>query len=74
MEILIGDRADYFSTAEEAVEKISYYLTHEDEIKNFFWKNKIDEDGFTSNRKVKQLMILIERYLKEEKGVKWILP
>lgn len=71
MELLIGDKAEYFSTAEEAIEKISFYLTHEAERKKFVWRTYEDDEAFTSKRRVKQLMILVERFIEENGGQLW---
>ncbi len=71
MELMIGDRADYFSSPEEAIEKISYYLARNDKRREFFWRGQICEGEFTSKYRVKQLMILAERFLKENNGKGW---
>ena len=71
MELLIGDRADYFSSPQEAIEKISFYKENHAKRKEFLWNNRRDEDAFTSKRRISQLMILCDRYLKEGSGSKW---
>lgn len=65
MEVFIGDGAEYFSSIEEANAKISYFLDNENErrsqqIKAF----DLGYQRFTSKVKVKQLVILIERFMK----------
>jgi len=75
METIIGDSCEYFSSAQEAVEKIKYYLANEDERDKVVHRNKsMNVDRWTSEYKVKQLTILMERYLKEQKGELWMLP
>jgi hypothetical protein len=75
MESIIGDACQYFSTAKEAIEKIKFYLPRPDEREKT-WE-KILMSGprrWTSEYKVSQLTILIERYLNDFKGEAWILP
>jgi spore maturation protein CgeB len=66
MEQFLTSNVDYFSSPEEAINKIGFYLTPEGaEIRN----KKIEDSKkyaykFTSQYKVAQLVILIERYLK----------
>lgn len=68
MELMIGDAIEYFSSPQEAVEKIKYYLEHE-QIRIKREENCIDiGERFTSKYRVKQLMILIDRYLKSAGG------
>ena len=64
MELSFGDAMDYFNSPEEAIEKIQFYLSHEDE--RLFKERKafLLSTQFTSKTRVKQLMILIDRYLK----------
>lgn len=64
MELFLQDGAEYFSSVEEANKKIEYFL------KNKFERSAVSSRGgiigrmrFTSKVKVKQLEILIERYL-----------
>jgi hypothetical protein len=75
METLIGDAADYFSNAEEAIYKIHYYLENPDKILQFKQNSYAMNPGiWTSAYKVKQLTILMERYLKSNGGKTWLLP
>jgi hypothetical protein len=71
MELLLGDNVEYFSSPEEAIEKISFYLSHEPSRKEFLWKVQALEDKFTSKHRVKQLMIMAERFIKESNGKDW---
>lgn len=64
MELFLKDGAVYFSTPEEAVEKIKYYLEHEDERELIRQRGfQLGRDNFTSRARVKQLEILIDRFL-----------
>lgn len=64
MELFLRDGAEYFSTIEEAREKIDHYLIAETEREIIAKRGyKIARDRFTSKARVKDLCILIERYL-----------
>lgn len=66
MELFLRDGADYFSSVDEAIEKIQYYLKHEDKRKAIAYKGyEIGRERFTSKERVKDLMILVGRYLKK---------
>src|SRR3990167_142144 len=67
MELFLREGADYFSSPEEAVEKIKYYLQNEEkrQIKASLGYMQ-GRDRFTSEERVKDLMILIDRYLKKK--------
>lgn len=65
MELFLRDGVEYFSSIDEACEKIDYYLIAE------FERRKIAKRGhklgrFTSKERIKDLVILIERFLKKE--------
>lgn len=67
MELFIGNGAEYFSSISEMKEKIDHYLIADVE------RDVISERGyklgrryFTSKRRIEDLIILIERYLKHE--------
>lgn len=64
MELGIGDAADYFSSTKEAIEKIHFYLSHEDDRMKQEVKSHEESYRFTSAYRVKQLMIMAERYIK----------
>lgn len=65
MELFLRDGVEYFSSIEEAREKIDHYLLADKERTEIAKKgNKIGQERFTSKAKIKELMILIERYLK----------
>lgn len=73
MELFLKDGVEYFSTIEEAREKIDHYLiaeTERVEIANLGLM--IGRMNFTSKQRVKELMILVERYLKTN-GEGWQL-
>lgn len=61
MEIMIGEAAAYFSTPEEAVEKINFYLNNEKERQEIIEHAKKVAWRFTSKQRTKELMILIDR-------------
>jgi len=66
MELFLRDGVDYFSTPQEAIAKIRYYLQNEEKreiMASIGYMN--GRDRFTSEERVKDLMILIERYLKK---------
>jgi spore maturation protein CgeB len=65
MELFLRDGCEYFSSIDEAVDKIHYYLEHEDERELIADRgHQIGREKFTSEARVKELMILIDRYLK----------
>jgi|SRR6266446_772174 len=69
MENFLHDWVEYYSTPEEAIEKIKILLSFTyKEIKGF------DYNQWSSFNKVKDLLIMIERYLKEDCGREWKLP
>ncbi len=66
MELFLRDGVEYFSSPQEAIEKINYYLSHDDErgiIANRGYE--IGKERFTSKARVKDLMILAERFIKK---------
>lgn len=73
MELFLKDGAEYFSTIEEAREKIDYYLIADDERVEIVQKGyQIGRDNFTSEQRIKELIILVERYIKTH-GTEWKL-
>lgn len=65
MELFLRDGVEYFSSVEEAVAKIHYYLDNEEEREEIAKRGyQIGRDRFTSEARVKELMILIDRYLR----------
>ncbi len=73
MELFLRDGVEYFSSIEEAREKIDHYLIADEErerIARIGWM--IGQDRFTSKARIKDLMILAERFIKKG-DVKWIL-
>lgn len=62
---------DYFGTPEEAIKKIKYLLQHQTYA--FSLATSLDRDKFTSENKIKRLSVLMERYIIEDKGDKWLL-
>ena len=66
MELLLREGVVYFSSPQEAVEKIKYYLENEHERNLIASLGYIQgRDRFTSYERVKDLMILVERFLKK---------
>jgi len=71
METQLGDSVEYFSTAEEAVSKAKV-LIENDDIRFTAKKIAISNYGkFTSDTKIRQLMILAERFIMEDNGKLW---
>lgn len=67
MELFLRDGVEYFSSIEEANKKIAYYLEHEDERNKIAKRGfEIGRDRFTSAKRVKELEVLIYRYLSHE--------
>lgn len=69
MENFLHDWVEYYSTPEEAIEKIRKLLPN-------LHRGRAEYNRllFTSNQKIRDLLILIERYLKEDNGRVWQLP
>lgn len=68
MELFLRDGAEYFSSVDEAVAKIRYYLEHEKKREAIAGRgHQIGRDRFTSEARVKELMIFIDRYIKVNK-------
>ena len=68
MELFVGNGVDYFSSISEMKEKIDYYLISEKERNIIADKGyQIGRSYFTSERRIKDLVILIKRYLKNGK-------
>lgn len=66
MELFLQDGVEYFSSIEEAREKIDHYLIAEKEREAVARKGfDIGTQNFTSKARVKQLTILMERFLKK---------
>ena len=65
MELFLRDGVEYFSSPDEAVKKIKYYLEHKHERDLIANKGyKIARERMTSHQRIKDLVILMERYLK----------
>lgn len=64
MELLLRDGVAYFSSKEEMTEKVKHYLNHESE-RNTIAKRGADIGNYrlTSRERIKDLVILIERFL-----------
>ena len=69
MELFLRDGVEYFSSIEEAREKIDHFLIADIEREEVARKGRKIAERFSSKARVKDLMILCERYLK--KGAKW---
>ena len=71
MELFLKDGAAYFSSIEEAREKIDHYLIADTEREVIARQGfQIGQHHFTSEQRVKELMILAERFIKT-KGKGW---
>lgn len=70
MENFLHDWVEYYSTPQEAIEKIKHLLKTRD------YRNRqiYDRELWKGSRKAMDLCILIERYLKENNGKEWLLP
>src|SRR3990167_5251454 len=65
MELFLRDGVAYFSSPDEAIQKIAYYLQHSDERQAIADRGyEIGRDRFTSQARIKELMIFIDRFLK----------
>lgn len=65
MELFLKDNVEYFSSKEEAVQKILFYLNHPHLIEQMKLKAAHHgQEDFTSIQRMKQLYILLDRYLK----------
>ena len=64
MELMVGDAMDYFSSPEEAVGKIKMYLADDMKYKEMEERALLAGERFTSAYRVKQLMILCDRFIK----------
>jgi hypothetical protein len=66
MELFLRDGVDYFSSPGEAKDKIRYYLVH-DYLREEIAKRgyRMGRDRFTSEARIKDLMILAERFIKK---------
>jgi hypothetical protein len=65
MELFLRDGVEYFSSPEEAMNKIKYYLANDAERNAVAERGyQIGKERFTSEARIKDLMILIDRYLK----------
>ena len=64
METLLPESVKYFSSPEEAVAKIRYYLDHNAHREIKYNISKKAGKRFTSKHKVKALNVLMDRYLK----------
>ena len=65
MELFLRDGAEYFSSIDEACQKIDYYLNNNEEREKIADRGyQIGRDRFTSEARIKELMILIDRFKK----------
>ena len=73
MELFLRDGMEYFSSIEEANEKINYYLNNELEREQVASRgHHIAMDRFTSRARVEDLVILAHRFIKT-KGKGWMI-
>lgn len=64
MELFLRDGAEYFSSPEELVEKVDHFLLAEEERDIVSKRGSEIAERFSSQSRVKELSIFIERYLK----------
>lgn len=65
MELFLRDGAEYFSSIQEAREKIDHFLIAKEERQTVAKRGwEIGRDRFTSKARIKELCILMERFLK----------
>lgn len=65
MELFLRDGAEYFSSPGEAIAKIDFYLKNDEKREKIARRGyKIGRDRFTSKARIKELDILIDRFLK----------
>jgi hypothetical protein len=74
MEQYLSEHVEYYSTSQEAIQKIQKQLAGEEWELSLIGETCVNRMKYTSGEKVKQLMIMIERYLKEDNGKGWLLP
>ncbi len=69
MELFLRDGAEYFSTTDEAVSKIHYYLDEKNssEYNEIIKRSRSIGERFTSRSRIKELIILMQRY--KEKNI-----
>lgn len=70
MELFFGDGMEYFSSIDELKEKMDFYLiadTEREEVARNGWL--LAQQSFSSQQRVKELMILAERFIKKGDAV-----
>lgn len=73
MELFLRDGVEYFSSIDEAIEKIDHFVLADDEREQkarIGWM--IGQEHFSSKSRVRELMILIDRF-KKSNGANWII-
>lgn len=75
MELFLGDSAAYFQTADEAVRRIKEFLTFPTRMAEIKRNNMLlVRSRWASQYKMRQLTVLIKRFLIENNGRDWLLP
>ena len=68
MENFLHDWVEYYSSPQEAIDKIQDLLSGQYKSRGIY-----DKQMWTSRQKVKDLLIMAERYLEEDNGKDWLL-
>lgn len=74
MELFMSDSCEYFSTPDEAIRKIRWYLDDPTRILERKQRNIMPREMWTSEYRVRQLLVLIDRYLNDPHTDLWMLP
>ena len=74
MEQFMADLIEYYSTPEEAVKKIKHYLDNPDQREEVIMRATGQRERWISEFKVRQLVVLAERFINDPDRKEWMLP